>query len=132
MPPTSLISTPTPSPTPTIIITPVTAAVPVAGGTLDLIVRVQAPDLPTDQGAEHRPSPPKRLALVVDRSGSMHGRPLTEALRCVEYIASRMTPADQLAVVLYDNRIQVLRHLAPMTSLTAITVLSVTARISAT
>ena len=121
MPPTSLISTPTPSPTPIIIITPVTAAVPVAGGTLDLIVRVQAPDLPTDQGAEHRPSPPKRLALVVDRSGSMNGRPLTEALRCVEYIASRMTPADQLAVVLYDNRIQVLRHLAPMTSLSEVT-----------
>ena len=88
---------------------------------MDLIVRVQAPDLPTDQGAEHRPSPPKRLALVVDRSGSMHGRPLTEALRCVEYIDSRMTPADQLAVVLYDNRIQVLRHLAPMTSLSEVT-----------
>ncbi len=105
---------------PSIIITPVTAAVPASGGTMELLVRVQAPDQPVDQDREptasHRPTLPKRLALVVDRSGSMSGQPLTEALRCVEYIASRMTPDDQLAVVLYDNRIQVLRHLAPMTS----------------
>jgi Ca-activated chloride channel family protein len=112
---------PTSSTTPTILITPVTAAVPVGGGTLDLIVRVQAPDQPADHSAQHRPSPPKRLALVVDRSGSMSGRPLTEALRCVEYIASRMTPADQLAVVVYDTQVQVPRALAPVSSLNEVT-----------
>jgi Ca-activated chloride channel family protein len=108
-------------PTPTILITPVTAAVPVGGGTLDLIVRVQAPDQPADESAAHRPGPPKRLALVVDRSGSMNGRPLTEALRCVEYIASRMTPADHLAVVLYDTQVQVPRALAPVSFLNEVT-----------
>jgi len=107
----------TPIPNPTILLSPVAAAVPVAGGTLELIVRVQAPDQPADHSAAHRPSPPKRLALVVDRSGSMSGRPLTEALRCVEYIASRMTAADQLAVVLYDTQVKVPRALAPVTSL---------------
>lgn len=118
-------ATPAPAPAPTFIITPVTAAVPAAGGSLDLIVRVQAPDQPADQNSEQtglpRAVPPKQLALVVDRSGSMSGRPLTEALRCVEYIASRMTPADQLAVVLYDHQVRLLRSLAPMTSLSEVT-----------
>ncbi|MBU3740613.1 MAG: VWA domain-containing protein [Rhodoferax sp.] len=109
------------APTPPLLFSPVIAAVPASGGTLDLIVRVQAPDQPADPGAHHRPAPPKRLALVVDRSGSMSGRPLSEALRCVEYIASRMTPADQLAVVLYDDQVQLLRALAPVTSLSEVT-----------
>jgi hypothetical protein len=52
---------PTSSTTPTIHITPVTAAVPVGGGTLDLIVRVQAPDQPADHSAQHRPSPTTAL-----------------------------------------------------------------------
>ena len=51
----------------------------------------------------------------------MNGRPLTEALRCVEYIASRMTAADQLAVVVYYIQVQVPRALAPVTSLNEVT-----------
>jgi Ca-activated chloride channel family protein len=114
-------TSPTPIPSPTILLSPVTAAVPASGGTLELIVRVQAPDQPADQSTQHHPAPPKRLALVVDRSGSMNGRPLTEALRCVEYIASRMTAADQLAVVVYDSQVRVPRTLAPVTSLNEVT-----------
>ena len=69
---------------PTIIVSPLKAAISAQGGYLDLLVRVQAPDLPTDKVVEHTP---KRLALVVDRSGSMQGKPLREALRCVMHIA---------------------------------------------
>ena len=45
-------------------------------------------------------------ALVVDRSGSMSGEPLTEALRCVNHIVGRLQPTDQVAVVLYDDNVQ--------------------------
>ena len=85
---------------PEILLSPFKPAIPAQGGTLDIVVRVQAPDQPADQAAKVTP---KRLALVVDRSGSMDGEPLQEALKCVAYIAGRMTPADQLALVVYDD-----------------------------
>ncbi|NBQ88751.1 MAG: VWA domain-containing protein, partial [Betaproteobacteria bacterium] len=70
-----------------------------------MLVRVQAPDLP--QGSTFEGAP-KRLALVVDRSGSMGGEPLAEALHCVAHIAQRLGPQDSVAVVTYDHTVQVL------------------------
>ena len=102
---------------PTIIVSPLKAAIPAQGGHLDLLVRVQAPDLPTDKVLEHTP---KRLALVVDRSGSMQGKPLREALRCVMHIASHLTPKDQLSLVVYDNEVEVMVPLSEVSSVTAI------------
>ena len=71
----------------TLLFTPRRAGVTASGGTLDVLVRVQAPDLP--QGSTFEGAP-KRLALVVDRSGSMGGEPLAEALHCVAHIAQRL------------------------------------------
>ena len=71
---------------PTVLITPSHPAAPAAGGTLDVLVRVQAPKKP-----EH---------------GDLAIRPRTP-LRCVEYIAAGLTPQDQLAVVAYDDQVQV-------------------------
>jgi Ca-activated chloride channel family protein len=102
---------------PTIIVSPLKAAIPAQGGHLDLLVRVQAPDLPTDKVVEHTP---KRLALVVDRSGSMQGKPLREALRCVMHIASHLTPKDQLSLVVYDDQVEVMVPLSEVSSVTAI------------
>ena len=102
---------------PTIIVSPLKAAIPAQGGHLDLLVRVQAPDLPTDKVVEHTP---KRLALVVDRSGSMQGKPLREALRCVMHIASHLTPKDQLSLVVYDDQVEVMVPLSDVSSVTAI------------
>lgn len=102
---------------PTIIVSPLKAAIPAQGGHLDLLVRVQAPDLPTDKVVEHTP---KRLALVVDRSGSMQGKPLREALRCVMHIASHLTPKDQLSLVVYDDEVEVMVPLSEVSSVTAI------------
>ena len=90
---------------PTLIVSPLKAAIPAQGGHVDLLVRVQAPDLPTDIALEHTP---KRLALVVDRSGSMQGKPLREALRCVMHIAAHLTPQDQLSLVVYDDQVDVM------------------------
>jgi hypothetical protein len=94
---------------PTILFSPRVSAISAQDGVLKVLVRVQAPDQPDQSQAKVTP---KRLSLVVDRSGSMDGQPLTEALRCVTHIADCLTPADQLSVVVYDDDIDILRPLA--------------------
>lgn len=107
--------------TPTLVLSPLCPAYPQAGGTLEVLVRVQAPAQPGATGdTTPAPRPPLRLALVVDRSGSMDGAPLTEALRCVTHIAARLQPVDQLAVVLYDDQVQTPVPLRPATSAAAV------------
>jgi Ca-activated chloride channel family protein len=96
-----------------IVFSPLQAGVPAAGGALDVLVRVQAPDQPAGLAQPHLP---KRLALVVDRSGSMAGQPLVEALRCVQHIANHLTPQDALALVVYDDAVDTLLPLQPMRS----------------
>jgi Ca-activated chloride channel family protein len=90
-----------------LLITPLRAAAPAEGGAVDVLVRVQAPEQPASNAGEARPRIPLRLALVVDRSGSMDGAPLAEALRCVQHIGERLQASDELAVVLYDHEVQV-------------------------
>jgi Ca-activated chloride channel homolog len=98
---------------PTIILSPRKPAVSAQGGVLEVLVRVQAAEQPIESQSKVSA---KRLALVVDRSGSMSGEPLTEALRCVTHIASCMTPADQLSVVVYDDEANVLLPLSAVKS----------------
>ncbi len=102
---------------PTLVFSPLRKAVPAQGGSIDLLLRVQAPDRPADLAIQHTP---KRLALVVDRSGSMDGEPLEEALKCVTHIAKHLTPEDELSLVVYDNRVDVLMPIGPMLSIEAV------------
>ncbi len=44
--------------------------------TIEILVRVQAADAPSGDAANRSP---QAIALVIDRSGSMEGRPLAEA-----------------------------------------------------
>ncbi len=93
-------SNPSPVLPPAVILSPIRAGVLAAGGTLEVLVRVQAPTMPVQAGqGSPKLRPPLRLALVVDRSGSMTCQPQTEALRCVNRIVGRLQPTDQLAVV---------------------------------
>ena len=71
--------------------------------TVDVLVRVQAPDAPQ---ADATARPPQSIALVIDRSGSMHGRPLDEARRCAEFVVSRLRPTDSVSLVQFDNRVE--------------------------
>lgn len=84
-----------------------------AGGdnTAEVLVRIQAPDAPSDHGAKR---PPHALALVIDRSGSMAGRPLEEAKRCAEYVMAKLRPSDCVALVQFDGRVQRLWPAAPL------------------
>ena len=98
---------------PTILLSPLKSAIPAQGGAIDMMVRVQGPEQPEGDKAKVTP---KRLSLVVDRSGSMSGQPLHEALKCVQHIAGCMTPQDRISVVVYDDNVNVLMPLGPVTS----------------
>jgi len=61
-------------------------------------------DVPTGTEVERAPL---HLALVVDRSGSMEGDRLDAARRCAAFLASRLRPSDELALVTYDDEVTV-------------------------
>lgn len=79
--------------------------------TVEVLVRIQAPDAPSGHAAVRAP---QALALVIDRSGSMHGRPLAEARRCAEYVLGKLRPTDAVSLVQFDNRVQRLWPALPL------------------
>jgi len=97
---------------PQMLITPLKPAL-IAGMSqkMPVLVRVQAPDPdPTQQKIRN----PYHLALVIDRSGSMHGEPLLEAVRCARYIVEQLAPTDIASIVVFDDRINVLAGAQPV------------------
>jgi Ca-activated chloride channel family protein len=59
----------------------------------------------------HAPRPPRRslnLSLVIDRSGSMAGKPLQQALRAAEALADQLNADDVLSIVVYDDKVDTL------------------------
>jgi Ca-activated chloride channel family protein len=72
------------------------------------MLELAVPDAPGDA------RPPLHLALVVDRSGSMAGEKLDVARRCATHLAARLKPTDQLALVTYDDEVQLRQSLAPV------------------
>jgi Ca-activated chloride channel family protein len=57
--------------------------------------------------------PPLRIALVLDRSGSMAGRPLDTARASALWLVRRLRPEDRVAVVAYDHEVHLLAPLGP-------------------
>lgn len=78
---------------------------------VDVLVRAQAPEAPAGQATAR---PQQNLAVVLDRSGSMDGRPLAEAQRCATFVASRLRPTDAMAVVQFDGGVDRLRSALPV------------------
>lgn len=71
---------------------------------LDVLVSVSAPErLEADA-----PRMPLNLAIVIDRSGSMAGRPLAEAKLCASYILEHLGPQDRAALVTFESAVTVL------------------------
>ncbi|GIW35247.1 VWA domain-containing protein [Meiothermus sp.] len=70
---------------------------------LEVLLRVHAPEL---EARPHRPL--MNLALVLDRSGSMSGQKLDYAKEAAIYAVHSLLPEDRVAVVAYDNEVQVL------------------------
>lgn len=76
---------------------------------LHVLVELTAPAAPSDHTRE-----PLRIALVVDRSGSMYGAKLEAAKRSIAYLAGQLTADDQLAVVAYDDQVTLPHALGPV------------------
>lgn len=99
------------SPLPTLLATPRrTALLADHHNTIEVLVRLQAPDAPPDLPQRN----PLHLSLVIDRSGSMSGKPLAEAKRCAEYVLDGLLPADRLSLVVYDDGVDTLVPATPV------------------
>ena len=77
--------------------------------TLRVLARIRAPAAPS----EAPPRRPLHLALVVDRSGSMAGRPLDEAKRCARHMLDGLAPGDRAAIFAFDDEIVRVAALTP-------------------
>ena len=64
--------------------------------TATALIRVRAPAAAEDNA---RNRSPLNLAIVIDRSGSMQGRPLAEAKRCAEFVVHGLALSDTVVVV---------------------------------
>ena len=71
------------------------------------MLELTAPPAPTD-----RVRLPLHLAVVIDRSGSMAGAKLATAIESATYLARRLSPSDELAIVTYDNEVRLVVPLA--------------------
>lgn len=78
-------------------------------GASALMIRLVAPGFPL-QGARK----PIDLSFVLDRSGSMDGRPLELAKQAVSQAAGMLDQRDRAALVVFDDRVDVLHHLSNM------------------
>ncbi len=51
---------------------------------------------------------PRRVVFVIDRSGSMHGKPFEQALKATEAGIAALRPDDHFSIVAFDNEIEAL------------------------
>ncbi|MCA9878725.1 MAG: VWA domain-containing protein [Thermomicrobiales bacterium] len=83
---------------------------PAGGGDTTLLIRlVAAPD------PNARLAAPMDVAFVLDRSGSMGGGKLALAKEGVALALERLRPTDRVALVIYDDDVEVMQPLAEAT-----------------
>lgn len=96
-----------------LIVTPLRSAM-LAGhaNKVQVLVRVQAPNLPENKKQQRQPY---GIGFVIDRSGSMAGVPLKEAVRCVRFMSDKLTDQDFASLVTFDSHVALEFPLSPMT-----------------
>ena len=55
-----------------------------------------------------RARPPVNLSLVLDRSGSMSGQKIEQAIQAAEVAVSRLGPRDRISIIIYDSEVETL------------------------
>ena len=91
---------------PSVHFRPLRPAVAADGATtLDLLITVRSPEQPP---AQQKQRPGLNLALVIDRSGSMAGTKLSHARKAARFLAGELTERDRLAIVTFDDEVNVL------------------------
>lgn len=75
-----------------------------------VLVRIVAPAKPTE--VVETPRPPLDLALVIDRSSSMGGRPIEAAVESAARIVRGLREDDRVTVIAFDDHIEVVQTLA--------------------
>jgi Ca-activated chloride channel family protein len=78
-----------------------------------VLVRLVSPAKPADLG--ETPRAPLDLALVIDRSSSMSGRPIEAALESAVRIVRGLRSDDRVTVVAFDDHIEVVQSLVEVT-----------------
>jgi Ca-activated chloride channel family protein len=77
-----------------------------------VLVRLVAPERPAADANTETPRAALDLSLVIDRSGSMSGAPLQAALESAVRIVQGLRADDRIAIVAFDDHIQVVQPLA--------------------
>ncbi len=72
-----------------------------ADNDVHLLLELTAPQ-PDDDAARA----PLELAVVLDRSGSMWGDKMHVARTCAAFLAERLGPQDRMAVVAFDDQVE--------------------------
>lgn len=89
---------------PSLTLTPLRPGLPgESDASLDVLARVRVPDLPADAARERAPL---NLAIVIDRSGSMQGRPIEAAKEAARRIVTSLRAGDRVAVIAYDHDVE--------------------------
>jgi Ca-activated chloride channel family protein len=78
-----------------------------------VLVRLVAPAKPAD--VTETPRAPLDLALVIDRSSSMSGRPIAAALESAVRIVRGLRDDDRVTIVAFDDHIEVVQSLVAVT-----------------
>jgi Ca-activated chloride channel family protein len=88
-------------------------ALPTGDGAATLMIRIVAP-VTNERTATTRSA--VDLAFIIDRSGSMDGRPIELAKQAVSQAAGMLDRRDRAALVVYDDHIDLIHPLSPVDS----------------
>jgi Ca-activated chloride channel family protein len=71
----------------------------------DVVVQIKIlPSIPHDSGER----PPVNLSLVLDRSGSMSGEKIEQAIQAAEVAVGRLGERDRVSIIIYDHEVETL------------------------
>lgn len=85
-----------------------------AGGTVEVLFSLKA------EPGEVQARRPLNLSLVIDRSGSMGGVPLRNAIKAGQDLVEHLGPNDLLSVVIYDDDVETILAHQPVTDQKAV------------